>query len=1328
MKTILPTLLFLILTSITTTNLNGQTSSYNFNSSSSTFTAITGGTVLGTIANDEQVFNNNTTGETAPQTDIGFPIGFNFYYNGAYYSSFAVSTNGWIMLGNGTFTIGKASNPISISTVSGFANIISAFGRDLEGQTGSQLSYLLTGSEPNRVLVVQWLGYDKFNSTSGESYTFQIRLNESNSSIDFVYGTITTANTSTSTSNNPIQLGIRGATNTDYKNRTTTSSWSSSSSGSTNTGTMRLTTSVKPSSGLKYSWSASSMSYSSANTFIADTSVVKKNSVNNAILRIQVVTTGLTNALSATGFSFKTNGTTSNADIKNAKLWYTGTSGVFDTIGQFGTVVTAPNGTFTVTDAQLLKSGTNYFWLTYDIPPTATSGNFIDGECSSVTVGTSKTPTTQAPAGSRKIANPPLSGIYGIGLALFKMISGKELYFKKETKTVQQEVYAFRSSGTKGRNSENSSSFIEEADRSLTFGLKDTFILMEGDVPYKGNLSFDITPEMRLRFGSSILRSDINAVYANISNAIYDLNNRGIEGPTTFLLQDASYNSETFPITFQDITGSSSVNTITIKPDAGINPQIVMSAGTSIFKLINISNITIDGSNSENGTTRNLSLVSNNTGVSSCIWIGSSGTKPSSNITIKYCDLQAGENTLGSTPLMVSDGTVSGNPGYFSEITIKGNKLQKGRQGIYLNGGTIPQNGSNINISENIINSTGANSIGYLGIYLQGISNSVISGNEIGNLNSTAAQVDKGIWLASGTHSVTVEKNEIYNIGYSGSSGYAGNGIFISSNHLNADILVKNNVIYNIYGDGWNYTSVTDYLDNPAAITLYSSTPQSGIDLYNNSINMFGNTLTHKQALSSGIFLSTGSTASIRNNSIRNSLGNLSDSAYGSCCIFAQNSATQFADIDYNNYYLDPTGNGVSSYGIISAGTSLTLAAWRNSTGKDRSSLSYSPGYSSDTVLIPNINSANCWSLNGRGTQISVVGNDFYGNPRSTAVSSGSTDIGAFEFTPAVQPPAVTGIGSYTNGGNVSFVFGGDTVSSLTLHGVNLPTAITARFYSGVNPPLPIEANYGNCYWLFEPTGGSGYTFDMVLNWDPAMLGTIQAENVISMASYVSGSWVHYDSELNAALRQVSHPGLNSLSVFAIDDMDSPMPVSMAYFNYTLNVRNVLLKWATVSELNNKGFEIERRSEFDRDWKKIHFVEGKGTTQNMVEYSYCDYNLSTAMYNYRIKQIDYNGKYEYFELNADVVVGKPVSYGISQNYPNPSNPSSVIEFQVPNSSNVKIVVYDIEGKEIKTIADGYYEAGYHSAKFDGSNLASGVYFYRIQSVGYSKTLKLILIK
>ncbi|HEY3251717.1 MAG TPA: T9SS type A sorting domain-containing protein, partial [Ignavibacteria bacterium] len=144
------------------------------------------------------------------------------------------------------------------------------------------------------------------------------------------------------------------------------------------------------------------------------------------------------------------------------------------------------------------------------------------------------------------------------------------------------------------------------------------------------------------------------------------------------------------------------------------------------------------------------------------------------------------------------------------------------------------------------------------------------------------------------------------------------------------------------------------------------------------------------------------------------------------------------------------------------------------------------------------------------------------------------------------------------------------------------------------------------------------------------------------------------------------------------------------------------------------------------------FIAGHGTTNEPHSYSFEDKKLQVSSYKYRLKQIDYTGSYEYYELANNVVIEAPRAFTMGQNYPNPSNPKSKIDYEIPITGKVSIKLYDILGQEVYTIVNESKEAGYYTAEFNGTNLASGVYFYRIIVEGaaqnFSKTLKMILVK
>jgi hypothetical protein len=157
---------------------------------------------------------------------------------------------------------------------------------------------------------------------------------------------------------------------------------------------------------------AANMTYASSTTTQASTSTLCPGTLNNEIICVQIETAdGLSNPLTADSFTFNTgSGTSNTADISNAKLYYTGTNSSFSTTTQVGSTVNTPNGSFTISPSQTMTLGTNYFWLSYDINPSATVGNSVDCECNSITVSsTSYTPTATNPAGVRNIPSgcPP---------------------------------------------------------------------------------------------------------------------------------------------------------------------------------------------------------------------------------------------------------------------------------------------------------------------------------------------------------------------------------------------------------------------------------------------------------------------------------------------------------------------------------------------------------------------------------------------------------------------------------------------------------------------------------------------------------------------------------------------------------------------------------------------------------------------------------------------------------------------------------------------------------------------------------------------------------
>ena len=187
------------------------------------------------------------------------------------------------------------------------------------------------------------------------------------------------------------------------------------------------------------------------------------------------------------------------------------------------------------------------------------------------------------------------------------------------------------------------------------------------------------------------------------------------------------------------------------------------------------------------------------------------------------------------------------------------------------------------------------------------------------------------------------------------------------------------------------------------------------------------------------------------------------------------------------------------------------------------------------------------------------------------------------------------------------------------------------------------------------------------------------------------------------------------------------VPVELASFSASINGTEVTLSWITATELNNLGFQIERRSA-EEEWLELGFVEGHGTTTESQIYSFVDKDLIPGIYNYRIKQIDYDGSYTYYELQEEVDVAAPNNYDLSQNYPNPFNPSTKIKYSVPVEGFVNIAVYNVLGEKVVDLVNGVQKAGNYELTFDARNFASGMYIYRMESGNFVSIKKMMILK
>jgi hypothetical protein len=223
-------------------------------------------------------------------------------------------------------------------------------------------------------------------------------------------------------------------------------------------------------------------------------------------------------------------------------------------------------------------------------------------------------------------------------------------------------------------------------------------------------------------------------------------------------------------------------------------------------------------------------------------------------------------------------------------------------------------------------------------------------------------------------------------------------------------------------------------------------------------------------------------------------------------------------------------------------------------------------------------------------------------------------------------------------------------------------------------------------------------------------------------------------------------------TVLNIELIPNPVPVELISFTADLQGSNVLLKWQTSTETNNQGFEVQH-AKFDVQssmWEMISYFAGYGTTTEPKSYSFNDENVDPGLYQYRLKQIDFDGTFVYSDV-IEIEVEAPLEFSLEQNYPNPFNPTTKIKYTIPTPPSssplvkgrnevgfVTLKVYDVLGNEIATLVNEEKPTGGYEVEFsakggsasggNATSLPSGIYFYKLQSGNYIQTKKMILLK
>jgi hypothetical protein len=194
-------------------------------------------------------------------------------------------------------------------------------------------------------------------------------------------------------------------------------------------------------------------------------------------------------------------------------------------------------------------------------------------------------------------------------------------------------------------------------------------------------------------------------------------------------------------------------------------------------------------------------------------------------------------------------------------------------------------------------------------------------------------------------------------------------------------------------------------------------------------------------------------------------------------------------------------------------------------------------------------------------------------------------------------------------------------------------------------------------------------------------------------------------------------------SVFTVNYV---IPVELISFSARLIGKEILLSWETASESDNYGFEVERSTK-SCTWQVIGFVPGQGSTTTPQHYVFQDKKIGVGTYNYRLKQIDYDGSFVYSTI-VQAIVAPPQQFSLGQNFPNPFNLTTFIPFDLPEKLSIKFTLYNVLGEIVDVIATGDYSAGHHQVSFNTRNLGAGLYFYKLEAKDFVAVKKLLILK
>ncbi|MFN7013231.1 MAG: beta strand repeat-containing protein, partial [Bacteroidia bacterium] len=500
--------------------------------------------------------------------------------------------------------------------------------------------------------------------------------------------------------------------------------------------------------------------------------------------------------------------------------------------------------------------------------------------------------------------------------------------------------------------------------------------------------------------------------YTTLTSAIAAYNSACLSGAVTFSLTDSSYSSaETFPLSINVNTYANATNTLTIKPATGIVSSISGSNATAIFNLNGVKYLTIDGSNTVGGTTKNLTISNTNTSGTTITFINEA-----SNNNIKNSILNGVSTATTSGVILLS--TTTGTDGNDNN-TIQNNDISGGATatGVGItNAGTATnsttKNSGNIISNNNIFNFS-VNGIREGG----GTLGTVYSGNNIYEVATQTTALTGALFRTNTLEGFTFTGNKIYDLKTSATTSVY--GIDLVNMQTGSIGTITNNMIS---------------LDATTPLTVYGIFDEAGtgrlFDIYNNTIAISGT--VSGASNSAAYYYSIASTTNFKNNILSNTRNGGTGKHYAFRSIATVTSLTS----DYNDLYV-----GAGTGNVLATNTTAdqtSLSTWQTATSKDTNSANVLPVFTSVTDLHIATSSV---GLDNLGTPIATVTTDIDGETRNLT----TPDLGADEFT---IPVCVTANGG-TATGSAQFCTSG--TPSIAASGYSFGSGTTYQWYSSTN-------------------------------------------------------------------------------------------------------------------------------------------------------------------------------------------------------------------------------------------------------------------------------------